>query len=132
METATVTAHRKGPRKSIEKNANKQLELFSQAFQSKIKRRLGHIIRTENEDPLRQVSLQSNTGKPTGKGKRRSRKPRQRWIDNIVKQICNQFRHEAPKMNSSKPSRKRKYKASTRQSKFILEWAKERQIYGLL
>ena len=88
---------------------------------------MGHIIRTSSEDPLRQVSLQPNTAKAVAKGIRRSGKPRQRWVDNVLKKVWKKFRHEAPKVNARHPFKRRKYKESDRQCKFIKKWAEERK-----
>jgi hypothetical protein len=127
LELATEEAYRKGNAKHIAKNAERKIELFSSAYKKRRKKLLGHIIRTENNDPLRQVSLKPDSAIPLNWGTRRLGKPRQKWTESTMKKVRKQLRHEAPKIKSSNPFRKRKYKASSRQHKFIFEWAKERK-----
>jgi hypothetical protein len=127
FETATIEAYRKGSKKAIAKNVNKQMCSSAKPIRNKKRNLLGHILRTNNEDPLRQVSLQPNSGKPLEKVKRRAGKPRQRWIDNVMKKVWKKFRSQAPKVMASNPNKKRKFKQSTRQCKYIKSWAEERK-----
>jgi hypothetical protein len=127
LELATEEAFRKGSAKHIAKNADRKIELFSSALKKRRKKLLGHIIRTESSDLLRQVSLKPNSATPLDWGTRRLGKPRQKWTESTMNKVWKQLRHEAPKINSSNPFRKRKYKASTRQHKYIFEWAMNRK-----
>jgi hypothetical protein len=87
LDTATEIAYRKGSAKFLARNAGKQIELFSQTFQKRRKKLMGHVIRTDDSDPLRQVSLQPGTAKPVHWGTRRAGKPRQQWSHNVLNLI---------------------------------------------
>ena len=101
LETATEEAYRKGNPKANARNANKHIELFSNAYKKSRKKLLGHLIRTDDEDPLRQVSLQAGHAKPTSWGTHRPGKPRQQWVRSIMQTVWKQFQQEAPKIHSS-------------------------------
>jgi hypothetical protein len=98
LETATIEAYRKCSKKPIAKNIHEKIVLFSEAYQKKRRNLLGHLMRTGNDDPLRQVSLQPNSGRPIAKGKRRSGKPRQRWVDNVMKKVWKKSDTKLPKL----------------------------------
>ena len=48
---------------------------------------MGHIIRTDNNDPLRQVTLKDSSAERPEWGKKRAGKPRQNWIKEAKKEI---------------------------------------------
>ena len=48
---------------------------------------LGHILRTEDDDPLRQVTFQPGTAYRVEYGKKRIGKPRQNWIHQAKKYV---------------------------------------------
>jgi hypothetical protein len=127
LEKATEVAYRKGTQKYITRNAHKNIEIFSKAYKKRRKSLMGHVIRTHEEDPFRQVSLIPGVAKPKNWGTRRSGKPRQLWTFNVLDSLWKQHRDEAPKVNSATPFRRRKYKASTRQCNYLKKWAEERK-----
>ena len=51
---------------------------------------MGHIARTENNDPLRQITFQADTAYRIQYGKKRVGKPRQNWIHQTKKYIYTQ------------------------------------------
>ena len=111
----------------IERNKNKKVRRFSKVYQERRRKLLGHIIRAKEDDPLRQVTLEKGKARPPNFGKKRVGKPRTRWADDALDRVWKEFRKDAPKRNSRKPNRKRKYKASHRQNEFIKKWAMERK-----
>ena len=100
---------------------------FSKPYKFRRQKLLGHVLRASNEDPLRQVTFVEDSAKPLAYTKRRSGKPREQWTEVAMKRVWKEFRSEAPKVSSSRPNRRRKYKESGRQLKNILKWAKERK-----
>ena len=100
---------------------------FSKAYKYRRQKLLGHVLRSSNVDPLRQVTFVEDSAKPLAYTKRRSGKPREQWTEVAMKRVWKEFRSEAPKISSSRPNRRRKYKESGRQLKNILKWAKERK-----
>ena len=97
FEEATKEAYQKGNKKQRDKNARKTVEAFSATYQKRRKKLLGHIIRTANEDPLRQISLQKGKAKALHWEKRRVGKPRAIWAEEVLNKVWKENRHEAPK-----------------------------------
>ena len=48
---------------------------------------LGHIIRTSNEDPLRQATLKPNTARPHVPEVRRVGRPRTHWVESTMDHV---------------------------------------------
>ena len=71
FEEATKEAYRKGTKKQIAKNAKRVVEAFSATYQKRRKKLLGHILRTDDEDPMRQVSLEKTKAKTLQCGKKK-------------------------------------------------------------
>ena len=84
---------------------------------------MGHVIRAREDDPLREVTLYQGSANPLEYDKRRVGKPREQWAKNAMEEVWKKWRKDAPKVNASKPNKRRKYKASNRQNKHILNWA---------
>ena len=61
-------------------DSNRKIELFGEAYEHRRAKLLGHIIRADNQDPLRRVTLQNDTAYRHNLGKRRVGKPEQNWI----------------------------------------------------
>lgn len=59
---------------------HRQVKPFSEYHKQKKANLLGHILRADAEDPLRQVSFQPGTAYRVEYGKKRIGKPRQNWI----------------------------------------------------
>ena len=109
----------------MQKNRHKEVRPFNKAYKLRRQKLLGHVLRASNEDPLRQVTFVEDSAKPLSYTKKRAGKPREQWTEQAMKRVWKEFRHEAPKANASRPNKKRKYKASGRQTKYILQWAKD-------
>ena len=48
---------------------------------------MGHILRTNQEDPLRQITFQQDSAYRVSYGKKRVGKPRQNWIHQTKKYV---------------------------------------------
>ena len=64
-----------------------EIKRFSDFHSERITSLMGHIIRTDNNDPLRQVALKDSTAERPDWGKKRAGKPRQNWIKEAKKVI---------------------------------------------
>ena len=66
---------------------NRRVQRFSE-FHSKRKAKLmEHILRTNQEDPLRQITFQQDFAYRVSYGKKRVGKPRQNWIHQTKKYV---------------------------------------------
>ena len=63
----------------------KQIEKICEAHTKRKLKLWGHIIRTDNEDPLGQVTLRPGTATSIHPGRRRVGKPRQDWAEEKLK-----------------------------------------------
>ena len=61
--------------------------LFSHCYNERRAKLLGHIARTSQEDPLRQISFQPDSVNRIPYGKKRSGRPRQNWLHHTKKYI---------------------------------------------
>ena len=80
LEEATKAAH-------PNPNDTRKVQLFSVQHKEMKTRLLGHIIRTDNSDPLRQLTFQAGTCCRVEYGKKRIGKPRQNWIHQTKKYV---------------------------------------------
>ena len=58
----------------------RKILLFSEFHNLRRAKLLGHILRSTNSDPLRQVSFMPNSASRIDYGKKRVGKPRQTWL----------------------------------------------------
>ena len=126
LEEATEITYRQGTEEQKRRNQHKEVRKFSKTYQIRREKLLGHIIRTGDDDPLRQVALQSGSARPIERGRRRAGHPRERWADSTMKKVWKQYRGLAPKQNARNPNKRRKFKSSGRQCKHIHAWATAR------
>ena len=63
------------------------VKLFSIQHQERKAKLLGHIIRSDSNDPLRQLTFQAGTCCRVEYGKKRIGKPRQNWIHQTKKYV---------------------------------------------
>ena len=69
--TDIVSTHRKD---------HKQISLFSEYYLHRKTKFLGHVLRAPEDDPLRQVSFEPNSGNRVDYGKLRCGRPKQNWL----------------------------------------------------
>ena len=58
----------------------KQIEEYSETYRNRKLKFLGHVIRADDSDPMKQVALRDGSIKGTKIGKRRVGKPKLDWI----------------------------------------------------
>jgi len=126
LSLATEATYRTGTEAQLQRNKDKEVQKFSTTYKRRKEKLLGHIIRTGNDDPLRQVTLQCSKARPVNYGKKRSGHPREKWTQNTMTRLWKQHRHLAPKQNARNPNKRRKFKNSGRQCKHIQQWAQNR------
>ena len=63
LENATIEVYRKGPPEVVARNANRHIQKFSDMYKRPQKKLLGHVLRAEDSDPLRQVSFRPGTAR---------------------------------------------------------------------
>ena len=63
-----------------DRNNPRSIQLFSIHYNEKRAKLLGHIIRTSDADPLRQISLEAQSANRVQYGKKRCGRPRQNWL----------------------------------------------------
>jgi hypothetical protein len=74
-------------REAYPKEPNRKIQRFSVFHKKRKVALLGHLIRTSNEDPLRQITFKENTATRADWGKRRPYGPRQNWVKETKKTI---------------------------------------------
>ena len=72
---------------------DKRVRPISEELDEKRIRLTGHIIRSDDTDPLRQVSYQPASAAPIDIGKRRVGRPRQQWLYHSNSPVHSKFRH---------------------------------------
>jgi len=63
------------------------VQLFSSLYLNRKAKLLGHVIRSSNDDPLRQVSFEPDTAVRVHYGKKRCGRPRQNWLHYAKKYV---------------------------------------------
>ena len=104
----------------------KNIEKFSQSYLKKKLKSLGHDIRADNEDPLRQVTFKEGNVKGARLEKRRAGKPTIYWTWEGKTQVWKKFRHEFDQPERRKPNKRRKYKGKWSQDVDIINLAIDR------
>ena len=84
---------------------------------------LGHVIRADNTNPMRQVAMDDCTITGRTVGKKRVGEPKMDWLLGGKKSAWNSSRKETDESSRRHPERRRKYKAKQEQEMQILEWA---------
>jgi len=74
---------------------HRQIMKFSEFHEKRRSNLLGHLIRCENEDPLRQITFQNDSARRNIIGKKRVGKPRQNWIHQAKKHVWNNILKKA-------------------------------------
>ena len=73
-------------------STTKAIERYSEAYQKRKLRLFGHVVRAEDEDPMRQVALEKSTIKNKAAVKRRVGKPKLDWVHENIKNAWKQLR----------------------------------------
>ena len=56
---------------------------------------LGHVIRSQKDDPMKQVTFEDENLRTKCLGTRRVGRPKQKWIENTMKEAWNKIREDA-------------------------------------
>ena len=107
------------PRKTTEK--------FSMAYRKRKLELLGHVVRAENDDPMRQVTLKKGSIRNSAAGTRRVGKPKLEWVHENRKIAWKQHRIETDQSHRRKPDKRRKYTATISQDISIRGWAMDKK-----
>ena len=68
-------------------------DLYSEFHRDRKAKLLGHVLRTNNKDPLRQISFQADSAERVYYGKKRIGKPRQNWIHQTKRYVYEEKQH---------------------------------------
>ena len=71
----------------LKEGDHRKIMRFSDFHSERKAQLLGHVLRTQDEDPLRQVTFQPNTAYRVEYGKKRIGKPKQNWIHQAKKHV---------------------------------------------
>ena len=74
-------------------HSNRRIKSFSEYHKERTAKLLGHIIKCEDADPLRQITFQEGTAYRLDYGKKRVGKPRQNWIHQTKKHVYEDVLH---------------------------------------
>ena len=88
---------------------------------------LGHVIRTGNDDPMRQVIFKEGCVKELKVGTRRVGKPKLDWVRQDKIQVWKKFRSEIDRSESRNPDKRRTYKGKLEQDISIIGWALDKK-----
>ena len=101
------------------RNANRHIKNKSDLYKRQQKKLLGHVLRAQDEDPMKQIAFKAGTAGEVEADKRRVGNPRVTWQWSAKKIVWKEFRHEAFKVYSRNPHRVRSFKGSHRQDRFV-------------
>ena len=104
----------------------KKLRPFSEDYKHRQTKLLGHIIRADNDDPMRKVTFKPNTIRNWNTPLRRVGRPKEQWIQSAKTQVWKKCRHREDRQASSKPDKRTKYKGKQLQDAYIHLWAEDR------
>jgi hypothetical protein len=104
----------------------KQLKAFSEDYKHRQTKLLGHVIRADNNDPMRKVTFKPNSIRNWNTPLKRVGRPREQWILGAKKQAWKKCRHMQDRQGHIKPDKRTKYKKKPIQEAYIHTWAEER------
>ena len=94
LENATNEAYRKGSPEAVARNANRYIQKKSDMYKRQKKKLLGHVFRTQDSDPMKQVFFRPGTAREVEADKRRVSNPRVSWQWSAKKIVWKEFRQE--------------------------------------
>ena len=105
----------------------KKLRAFSEDYKYRKSKLLGHIIRADNNDPMRKVTFAANTIVEWGFDKRRVGRPKDQWLFETKRAAWKKCRHMEDRQGHRKQNKRTKYRGKPVQDAYIHTWADERQ-----
>ena len=104
----------------------KQLRPFSEDYKHRKTKLLGHVIRADNEDPMKKITFLPNTIEEWGFAHRRVGRPKDQWLHETKKLVWKKCRHMENRQGYKKADKRTKYKGKTLQEAYIHTWAEDR------
>ena len=105
----------------------KKLRAFSEDYKYRRSKLLGHIIRADNSDPMRKVTLAADNIVEWGFDKRRVGRPKDQWLFETKKAAWKKCRHLEDRQGHKKQNKRTKYRGKLMQDAYIHTWADERR-----
>ena len=105
----------------------KKLRAFSEDYKHRRSKLLGHVIRADNNDPMRKVTFAANTIEEWGFDKRRVGRPKDQWLFETKRTAWKKCRHLADRQGHKKQNKRTKYKGKPLQEAYLDTWADERR-----
>jgi hypothetical protein len=104
----------------------KKLRAFSEDYKYRKSKLLGHIIRADNDDPMRKVTFAPSTIVEWGFASRRVGRPKDQWLFESKKTVWKKCRHMEDRQGHKKVDKITKYKETPLQDAWIYTWGEER------
>ena len=105
----------------------KKLRAFSEDYKHRRSKLLGHVIRADNNDPMRKVTFAANTIEEWGFDKRRVGRPKDQWLFETKRTVWKKCRHMEDRQGHKKQNKRTKYKGKPLQEAYLDTWAVERR-----
>jgi len=105
----------------------KKLRAFSEDYKHRRSKLLGHVIRADNNDPMRKVTFAANTIEEWGFDKRRVGRPKDQWLFETKRTVWKKCRHMEDRQGHKKQNKRTKYKGKPLQEAYLDTWAGERR-----
>ena len=86
----------------------KKLRAFSEDYKHRKSKLLGHIIRADNNDPMRKVTFAANTIEEWGFDKRRVGRPKDQWLFESKRTAWKKCRHMEDRQGHRKQNKRTK------------------------
>ena len=104
----------------------KKLRAFSEDYKYRKSKLLGHIIRADNDDPMRKVTFAPSTIVEWGFASRRVGRPKDQWLFESKKQCGKNADTWKTDKGTTKIDKRTKYTETPLQDAWIYTWGEER------
>ena len=105
----------------------RRLKTYSETYLSRKMKLLGHVVRAEDDHPMRQVTFKSGRVEELNVGKRRMGKPKLDWVRQGKIQVWKEFRAEIDQSHTRNPEKRRKHKGNLSQDINLITWAMDKK-----
>ena len=92
------------------RGTSQKLRPFSDDYKYRKNKLLGHVIRAENGDPMRKVTVLPGTTEEWGFAHRRVRRPKDQWLHETKKLAWKKCRYMEDRQGHKQPNKRTKYK----------------------
>ena len=104
----------------------KKLRAFSEDYKYRKTKLLGHVIRADNDDPMRKVTFAPNTVEEWGFAQRRVGRPKDQWLHESKKLYGRNADTWKTDKGIKRKNKRTKYKGTPLQDAYIHTWGGER------